>query len=235
MKNEAASTSSSRENTPVFSSFNLRALFSLSHFLFGGLMLSTAFVNDITEATGIIATCGICWAIMMWAPFSMLGEFTRILFDSSRPQSHLQPEEQPLNGSSDDDLDAGLVLGVHNAYVVLPQFLVSFFGSILFYLIQSEVDAEPRDRHPSPTPESLPEWINTSYGSLAEAYIPKDPQAQPYVPINRSEATSKITSGPLAESKHPPEPIGVLLRIGGVSSLIAGFIALKIPSPNSLH
>ncbi|KAL1921966.1 uncharacterized protein VTP21DRAFT_10608 [Calcarisporiella thermophila] len=46
-----------------------------SHFLFFLAMFSTFFVGDVTGATVIIAICGMSWAVSMWAPFSLLGEY----------------------------------------------------------------------------------------------------------------------------------------------------------------
>lgn len=53
--------------------------------------------------------------------------------DDSEEQQHQQHPEAA----------AGVLLGIHNMYIVLPQFLVTFFSSILFRVLESE--DEPTD------------------------------------------------------------------------------------------
>jgi hypothetical protein len=42
----------------------------------------------------------------------------------------------PRGGSSDTAAQAGAILGIHNLFIVLPQFLITFLSSILFYLLE---------------------------------------------------------------------------------------------------
>ena len=51
---------------------------------------------------------------MMWVPFSLIGEWVQIL--------------------KNDNVDSGIVLGIHNCYVVIPQFLSNFLCSVIFAL-----------------------------------------------------------------------------------------------------
>lgn len=221
---------------------------TISHFIFCICMLSTMFVSDVTAAAIIIGLCGISWAISMWAPFSLLGEYISKQeaiahkigeHESTTTEnyanegfvyhSHLmasraslalgmtgepaiyQPvstsiEEEDIemlgvkkahqlednnggegsgsNGGSDNNEDeeqqrqhttqsapaAGVLLGIHNMYIVLPQFLVTFFSSIIFRLLD--------------------------------------------------------TSDHLNET--PRDSIGLILRIGAVMAGVAGFISMKI-------
>ena len=110
-----------------------------SNFMFAILMFSTVLVHDHVGATIIIALVGVCWAVAMWVPLSLLGEFI-----SSQRRRH----RENTFGSSDEYVgivceedhpdrqpyDAGVILGIHNAFVVLPQLLASLMSSIVFVL-----------------------------------------------------------------------------------------------------
>ncbi|RKP25287.1 hypothetical protein SYNPS1DRAFT_15876, partial [Syncephalis pseudoplumigaleata] len=225
-----ASTSTSAKHHPLgklrwsFGQwFDLHRIYTLSHLLFGTAMLATLFASAVWFATLLIAVCGISWAIIMWAPFALIGEIVNRDADIVRPMddedvvipsahpplpppptsvsmpsltASQQAEYHPLadthhaatatssfssptrhhhasdttsviglpplslhaNESShedddeydeDDDEDrmigltldgrrlsdcAGEILGIHNVYVVIPQFVSTFASSILFAL-----------------------------------------------------------------------------------------------------
>ncbi|KAI8987097.1 major facilitator superfamily domain-containing protein [Pilobolus umbonatus] len=170
---------------------------TISHFIFCICMTSTLFVFDVSGAAVVIGVCGISWAISMWAPFSLIGEYVskqELNHMDDTPQQtsvfgqpHMmmssfslsgmglgnegmyQPlpraneeevlEMSGLNGLDDEDtliedsrrgnsmdvkeIDpshgtpaAGILLGIHNMYIVLPQFLVTFLSSIVFRIIE---------------------------------------------------------------------------------------------------
>ncbi|ORZ03374.1 major facilitator superfamily domain-containing protein [Syncephalastrum racemosum] len=171
-----------------------------SHFLFCIMMLSTVFVSDVAGASVVIGICGVSWAMTMWAPFSLLGEYIsqneqlsleqrhnnqreqdgheeqNVVFSNPRAMSSsrfslaaggaslgteggfYQLVEQPedannrieMHGRQDlsthnaveavnhdpSATSAGILLGIHNMYIVLPQFLVTFFSSIMFHFLE---------------------------------------------------------------------------------------------------
>ncbi|KAK4510516.1 uncharacterized protein ATC70_004947 [Mucor velutinosus] len=199
---------------------------TLSHFIFCICMLSTIFVSDVTAAAIVIGFCGLSWAISMWAPFSLLGEYiseqeANLGSNGEQPNGfHYHPEmmasrtsiggvgiigtepaiyhpvsteeediemlgiKQPdqqehaqTNGetseapsipsqSDNNPPAAGVLLGIHNMYIVLPQFLVTFLSSIVFRILES--------------------------------------------------------------SEGSTDTIGIILRVGAVMAGVAGFISLKI-------
>ncbi len=218
---------------------------TLSHFIFCICMLSTVFVSDVVAAAIVIGLCGISWAISMWAPFSLLGEYiskqesiAEALGEhsegSSNPgfvhHSHLiasraslslgmvgteptiyQPvandeeeiemlgvknsrqeadrvgegsrglgeneshdEEEQQQNRERDAPAAGILLGIHNMYIVLPQFLVTFLSSVLFKLLESKAEL----------------------------------------------------------NETPSDAIGLILRIGAVMAGVAGLISMKIGKNN---
>lgn len=184
---------------------------TISQFIFCICMLSTILVSDVTAAAIVIGGCGISWAISMWAPFSLLGEYvsrqeaiSNRIHDTSDGfvhHSHLmastaslslgiigiepvyqpidteeeiemlgvgQPQEEEREESIEehDSPAAGVLLGIHNMYIVLPQFLVTFISSIIFRILEGD--------------------------------------------------------------KNSTDTIGLILRIGAVMAGVAGFISMKI-------
>ncbi|KAJ1967406.1 hypothetical protein IWQ62_001879 [Dispira parvispora] len=53
----------------------LAQLWVISNALFGLAMLSTFVITGHGQATVMVALCGFCWSVTMWAPFSLIGEY----------------------------------------------------------------------------------------------------------------------------------------------------------------
>lgn len=197
---------------------------TISHFIFCASMMSTILVSDVTAAAVVIGLCGISWAISMWAPFSLLGEYiSKQEAISQRLGEHTGRDEffhrsnmmastaslavglvgteptmyHPINNDHNDEEEiemlgvkesrqdvegdnlgessrrmgehhgsseeedqsrttdrntpaAGVLLGIHNMYIVLPQFLVTFLSSIIFRLLDNS-KAELNETTPSDT------------------------------------------------------------------------------------
>ncbi|CEI91564.1 hypothetical protein RMCBS344292_05848 [Rhizopus microsporus] len=115
---------------------NILNIYTLSHLTVATVLLSTWFVKSVTAATLILAIMGIPWAIVLWIPFSLVGEYVSV--EDERRQ------QQQVNGSSSsysqleqqEEFDAGMILGVHNMYVVFPQFAVAIVSSLIFAAIK---------------------------------------------------------------------------------------------------
>ncbi|KAI8594668.1 sugar transporter [Dissophora ornata] len=148
--------------------FTLKNLWTMSMVWFAVCMGMTWFVDDLWAATGVIALCGVPWAVAMWIPFAMVGEIIK-----SSITTATVPNQDGGEDDNDDDsdacslivghgltdseleaerknrgahLDAGLVLGVHNLYIVFPQFADAIIASCMFAMIGSTVllgDPEP--------------------------------------------------------------------------------------------
>ncbi|KAG0343954.1 hypothetical protein BG004_004869 [Podila humilis] len=227
--------------------FTLKNLWTMSLVWFASCMGLTWFVDDIWAATVVIALCGVPWAVALWVPFAMVGEiisvrndrlvdtqssgtlvttsevnlpgssavptttdygtmgddFTGLLQESStlssdrdaltspEPESDiLDAEMQGLNGrNGEPHLDAGLVLGVHNMYIVFPQFIDALVASSLFAMIGS---APPQPPHGPPS---------------SDPFLPNP--ARPMYSV-------------------APEPVGWVLRFGGLMALVAAYLTRKL-------
>lgn len=202
-------------------------LWTISHFIFASSMLSTWFVTNGTQATILISLCGIAWAITMWAPFSILGEYIAKEYRSPKQSNDIDEDTNQLmynlvetgavleggdNESEDNDenlrtsmrtsneettseipfidshggistkdsSEAGVLLGIHNIYIVLPQFLVTIFSSIIFAILEPSGDKNiTRQHHPH-------------------------------------------------NKNLDADSIGFVLRVGGLMTIIAGFLSIKL-------
>lgn len=144
---------------------SLARLWSISHFVFGLTMISAAFITSTAVAMAAIATCGFSWAVMSWAPFSIIGEEIAKSATKSRRNSNIAVRtsaSQVLTTRVEDDTDdldieagesllpilsaepatpasnddAGSILGIHNIAICVPQFIISFISSIVFRLLE---------------------------------------------------------------------------------------------------
>lgn len=104
---------------------SLLNVYTGSQLIIAGSLLSAWFVRSVTTATVILAIMGIPWAIVLWIPFSLVGEY--VSFEDEQRKKTL-----PTTSEQQDDFDAGMILGVHNMYIVFPQFAVAIISSLIF-------------------------------------------------------------------------------------------------------
>lgn len=104
--------------------FGIRPLWTLSQLLFSLVMvLGVPWAKDVHDATLVITLCGITWAVAMWAPFAIIGE-------------------ECAKAGIDR---VGSVLGVHNIYIVLPQFVSIAFSGLIFHYLSNPPDQGHHD------------------------------------------------------------------------------------------
>ncbi|KAK4868220.1 hypothetical protein LT330_007418 [Penicillium expansum] len=144
----------------------------LSHLLFAACMFSTFFIYSHQAGSAFVGFVGVSWAVALWAPFALIAaEVARI--DPSR-HSHRRtahsnynehvgeaqdggPGEYNSVGGSDvehghpkhhndggDVAQAGIILGLHNMAISLPQILSSLVCSAIFKASQKQ-RGEPWD------------------------------------------------------------------------------------------
>ncbi|KAJ1817930.1 hypothetical protein LPJ56_003953 [Coemansia sp. RSA 2599] len=180
----------------------LRTMWRASLGAMCALLLATYLVEDVRGATVLIIGMAFPWALAMWAPFAMVGEYVAIVSEKSRCEADAEVDVQDeaeeeyivgssprmvssrlaavaaaaetrgdsigstvrafdddedrstvrsslfaLNGdtartlhenetrtqtSAEDRLEGGAILGIHNMYVVLPQFVINAVSSLVF-------------------------------------------------------------------------------------------------------
>jgi len=101
-------------------------------------------------------------------------------------------EELPPRKNSIAD-KAGIILGIHNIFVVMPQFLVTGLSAILFAVLEPGRPSDPTSITPATNGTST--------------FIPADDELV---------AVKSIDS------------IGVVLRIGGISALVACYLSFRL-------
>ncbi|KAJ5518863.1 Major facilitator superfamily domain general substrate transporter [Penicillium expansum] len=144
----------------------------LSHLLFAACMFSTFFIYSHQAGSAFVGFVGVSWAVALWAPFALIAaEVARI--DPSR-HSHRRTAHSDYNehegeaqdggpgeynsvGGGDvehghpkhhndggDVAQAGIILGLHNMAISLPQILSSLVCSAIFKASQKQ-RGEPWD------------------------------------------------------------------------------------------
>jgi solute carrier family 45, member 1/2/4 len=114
---------------PLLTAIGIKPVYMFSQGLFAFCMLATNIVASIAPssvpprqttptaapttpaeilAIVLIATCGISWATSMVVPFSLIGNYVN------------QGE------------DGGLILGIHNIFIVVPQIVTTILSSLVF-------------------------------------------------------------------------------------------------------
>jgi len=113
---------------------------------------------------------------------------------------------------------AGVILGIHNIFIVVPQFLVTAMTAIIFAILEPHRSVLHGD-HPGKTPPSLnttiPSSTNNSSSAVAAA------------PRQEAEINARPPSG--------PNSIAIILRIGGVWAMIAFVLSWRLAKELRRH
>ncbi|WWD02106.1 hypothetical protein V865_000144 [Kwoniella europaea PYCC6329] len=114
---------------------------------------------------------------------------------------------------------AGVILGIHNVFLVLPQFVVTFLSSIIFYLMEPEKGLPAH--HPHTTipltgnvtdSSTVTEGLEGVVAGLGEDVVKR-------LIVGRAEGMVEGGS---------PDAVGLIFRIGGVSAAIGGWICWRL-------
>ncbi|CAO3676838.1 unnamed protein product [Umbelopsis ramanniana] len=165
--------------TEHFKGITVRNVYTASIVLFSVSLLLTFFVETVLQATIIVAIIGIPWAVVLWVPFALVGEY--ISYEADKLEEAKEAATKLKNGQSkygatqgeavdgpvsleanedddDDDLDAGLLLGVHNMYIVFPQFAVAIIAAVIFKVVAA-VEDPTKPTNPAPAQDSGVAWV----------------------------------------------------------------------------
>lgn len=133
---------------------NVLNIYTLSHITVAVALISSYFVRTVFAATLVLSIMGIPWAIVLWIPFSLVGEYvsyedekrqTAITSNAPEAPSYAavaavaavgttsnNNDREERQQDNNDEFDAGMILGVHNMYIVFPQFAVAIVSSFIF-------------------------------------------------------------------------------------------------------
>jgi len=100
----------------AFKGLTLSRLWIITMVIFVMAMFSTFFITTVQGATIMVSFCGIPWALTLWAPFALISKQV-----------------------SQTNLDAGVILGVHNIFISMPQVVSTLISSMIFRLCAAGV------------------------------------------------------------------------------------------------
>ncbi|UNI14439.1 hypothetical protein JDV02_001068 [Purpureocillium takamizusanense] len=141
--------------------FTLKRAWLGSLALFAGAMFCTLFVRSVRGATALIGLAGVTWAMALWAPWAIISaEISRQnainrakklqdmscqadvpstslpslngeLSHGASPGAHVDEEED------EEETDrTGVILGIHNMAIAVPQIIATVGSSIIFKFLQ---------------------------------------------------------------------------------------------------
>ncbi|KAJ3893640.1 major facilitator superfamily domain-containing protein [Lentinula edodes] len=132
-------------------------------------------------------------------------------------------EDDEDEGEEDEDMDehsggglsakAGIILGIHNIFVVIPQFLVTGLSSIIFALVDP-AKSVLRGSHPGGT--LGPALNHTTLGGAIPRYVVRDDTEDELEMIQELQASATSNS------------VVYIFRVGGVSALIAFILCWRL-------
>lgn len=102
---------------PKLYSLTSSDLWVASHGIFGFCMLSTTWVTSVSGTLVLFSLVGISWAVAAWIPYSLIDSELHGL------QAYLSAASHVHSGNRGNV--RGLVYGVHNFAICLPQILMS--------------------------------------------------------------------------------------------------------------
>ncbi|KAF5093719.1 hypothetical protein D0Z00_003900 [Geotrichum galactomycetum] len=125
----------------------VNGLWVTGHIVFLIAMTSTFFISTSSQATAFITILGIPWAIALWAPFVIISEeVSRIKNKKVRKAATLTYEQgvqtqfvqqSPKQRFETFEHESGIILGVHNMFVALPQMVSSLMAAVLFKIFDA--------------------------------------------------------------------------------------------------
>ncbi|KAG8908718.1 hypothetical protein FRC01_007266 [Tulasnella sp. 417] len=138
--------------------------------------------------------------------------------DSSDAESDVGSDDELMlekhgDGHGDGGMSnkAGIILGIHNIFVVIPQFLVTGLSSILFALLEPHKSVLDQGHAGHPAAGNVPNKNITDATTAVVADVVR--------------ATLEAREAPVEGSG---DSIGIIFRIGGISAFIACGLCWKL-------
>ncbi|WVF67635.1 hypothetical protein IAT40_002393 [Kwoniella sp. CBS 6097] len=139
------------------------------------------------------------------------------------------PTQSHDNGGKNTADKAGVILGIHNVFLVLPQFVVTFLSSIIFYVMEP---APLPAHHPGPGTGVIPVHPNATDASATDI---SEGSGLGEIGEVASEVGGEIVRRLLSGRAEgmggeggSPDAVGLIFRIGGVSAAIGGYLCYRL-------
>jgi len=122
------------------------------------------------------------------------------------------PDDPGITTGRSIEDKAGIILGIHNVFIVIPQFIISGLSSILFAIMDPDKSVLASHGPPANpgSPPDIPggnETINPPLFAMSHIMLPR--------------AKGEVAT-------RSPDSVAVIFRIGGVSAAIAFVLALRL-------
>lgn len=120
-----------------------------------------------------------------------------------------------------------VILGIHNVFLVLPQFIVTVLSSVIFWLM------EPSKSLPTHHPGSVPvPDTNTTVaiGAIANSSVLEDTASATIEVAGQvvKRAAELVSREGVDVDVSSPDAVGLIFRIGGVSAAVGGWICWRL-------
>lgn len=116
----------------TFSShFSIARIWAAGNFFFTFLMFLTYFVPNWLGGAVLVGASGISWSIMVWAPFTILGQqlATSTIVNES--------EDEWIDDQSCTEVRVGTILSMHNIAISAPQICAAVLNSFIVWFSQA--------------------------------------------------------------------------------------------------
>lgn len=121
----------SSPSTTTSPTSQITRLWTFGHFFFFLAMFATFFVKSPADATFVITSVGLSWALTLWAPFAIIGNELAARQSLRDTISDISGEEPPPTSR---DVQAGAIIGLHNVAISAPQIIAALACSGIFGL-----------------------------------------------------------------------------------------------------
>jgi solute carrier family 45 protein 1/2/4 len=86
----------------------------------------------------VVSLVGMSWFVTTWIPFTLIGEYIRYHERLYLLDDDVEDEEDEFVTMDETPLGAGTILGLHNIFICIPQFLSSLLSSVIFLYFPSD-------------------------------------------------------------------------------------------------
>ena len=131
--------------------------------------------------------------------------------DRFAPRPRSTSPRVPGKSGKDTADKAGVILGIHNVFLVLPQFIVTILSAIIFHMMEPENPVAPK--HPGTTIPIVGNITGIDAGGVGEDV------ERFVVKLIRREGLVEASSG---------NAVGVIFKVGGVSAAVGAYICMRL-------
>jgi solute carrier family 45 protein 1/2/4 len=108
-------------------------IWAVSMWIFGFIVFTTCWFSSPSYVVFVVSTLGVSWAVALWIPFSLIGEYLNVYTNGDY---HLLDDVE--DSTIPQDVKPGIVLGIHNVYICLPEFVSTLLSLIIFAFVEED-------------------------------------------------------------------------------------------------